>query len=151
MNYTDYIDTINNKKNVKKNSKNVSKRGSYGNVDEISQKSNTSLSNVNNDSSNSLFGNNMPKFLQQENPGKLQIFRTISETEPEINTTSLNYNGYTSHDMRLLWTAFGNMPDEEKNIFLKGLVYRFSQKQIDLTCTLLNLKVEDYMVNNIYT
>jgi len=139
-----YIDSNIKKKNSKNKSRNLSKRGSSNSNDSI-QKSNTSLNNLGN-SSNSLFGIDMPKFFRQENPGKLQIFRSNSETEPEINTTSLNYNGYTSHDMRLLWTAFGNMPDDEKNTFLKGLVYRFSQKQIDLTCTLLNLKIEDYMV-----
>jgi len=143
-----YIDSNNKKKNTKNiKSKNISKKGSSNSNDSL-QKSNTSLNTLS-DSSNSLFGIDMPKFFRKENPGKLQIFRTNSETEPQINTTSLNYNGYTSHDMRLLWTAFGNMPDDEKNTFLKGLVYRFGQKQIDLTCTLLNLKVEDYMTRTV--
>jgi len=108
-----YIDSNNKKKNTKNiKSKNISKKGSSNSNDSL-QKSNTSLNTLS-DSSNSLFGIDMPKFFRKENPGKLQIFRTNSETEPQINTTSLNYNGYTSHDMRLLWTAFGNMPDDEK-------------------------------------
>ncbi|OUM68942.1 hypothetical protein PIROE2DRAFT_57716 [Piromyces sp. E2] len=135
-------------KNSNKNLKSLN--GGYNSrrssIDSPLQKSNTNLSNVNN--LNFFSTNEIPKFLQQENPGKLQIFKSNSITEPEVNTSTLNYNGYTSHDMRLLWTAFGNMPDDEKNTFLKGLVYRFSQKQIDLTCTLLNLKVEDYMLLN---
>ena len=147
MNFNNYKDN-NKKKNNNKNLKSFS--GSFNSrrssIDGLVQKSNASLNNVN--SNSNLFPyNDMPKFLQQENPGKLQIFKSNSITEPEINMSTLNYNGYTSHDMRLLWTAFGNMPDDEKNTFLKGLVYRFGQKQIDLTCTLLNLKVEDYMVN----
>jgi len=146
MNFSDY--DINKKKNSNKNLK--SKNESYSGKRNINNGNETSMqkSNSNNSMNNSSFPyiNDLPKFLQQENPGKLQIFKTNSIVEPEINTATVNYNGYTSHDMRLLWTAFGNMPDEEKNSFLKGLVYRFGQKQIDLTCTLLNLKVEDYMV-----
>jgi len=147
MNFSDY--DINKKKNSNKNLK--SKNESYSGKRNINNGNETSMqkSNSNNSMNNSSFPyiNDLPKFLQQENPGKLQIFKTNSIVEPEINTATVNYNGYTSHDMRLLWTAFGNMPDEEKNSFLKGLVYRFGQKQIDLTCTLLNLKVEEYIIN----
>jgi len=149
MNFSDY--DINKKKNSNKNLK--SKNESYSGKRNINNGNETSMqkSNSNNSMNNSSFPyiNDLPKFLQQENPGKLQIFKTNSIVEPEINTATVNYNGYTSHDMRLLWTAFGNMPDEEKNSFLKGLVYRFGQKQIDLTCTLLNLKVEDYMTRTV--
>ncbi|ORX88260.1 hypothetical protein BCR32DRAFT_288766 [Anaeromyces robustus] len=152
MNYTDYIDTSKKKsnKNLKlKNGSYTAKKEKGNSIGSIDSSISKSINCINNTNYNHLYGNEMPKFLQQENPGKLQIFKTNSITEPEINITALNYNGYTSHDMRLLWTAFGNMPDEEKNTFLKGLVYRFGQKQIDLTCTLLNLKIEDYMTRTV--
>jgi len=147
MNFSNY--SISKKKNKNKSNNLKSKNGSFSSKKDISegneipnQNSNFNFSMSN---SNLRYMNDLPKLLQQENQGKLKILKSNSITDQEVNSI-MGYNGYTSHDMRLLWTAFGNMPDEEKNSFLKGLVYRFGQKQIDLTCTLLNLKVEDYMV-----
>jgi len=147
----DFFNYKNNKKNNTNSSKIKDRNYSNKKKANYDNETNTQNSNssINMSNSNLDYLNELPKFLQQGNPGKLQIFKSNSITEPDVNSNCLNYNGYTSHDMRLLWTAFGNMPDEEKNTFLKGLVYRFSQKQIDLTCTLLNLKIEDYMTKTV--
>ncbi|ORY53322.1 hypothetical protein LY90DRAFT_670343 [Neocallimastix californiae] len=150
MNFSNY--SISKKKNKNKSNNLKSKNGSFSSKKDISegneipnQNSNFNFSMSN---SNLRYMNDLPKLLQQENQGKLKILKSNSITDQEVNSI-MGYNGYTSHDMRLLWTAFGNMPDEEKNTFIKGLVYRFGQRQIDLTCSLLNLKVEDFMTRTV--